>query len=372
MGIFNWFSKRFMIVRKNKPYVVGASASVARDIQKQFRFMQRIQKFAITAIIPLTLAGCFPTQSIPAQAPVYPREAISMISPSGPGSGYDLTIRAIAKCLLNANLVSVPLPITAIPGGGGVVALEFLERNRGSDDVIAIYSPPINLIHLNGSTSMNHRENTTPIARLVVDYGIFAVRKDSPYQTLGQVMDALKADPRSVRVAGISAFGSMDHLQFLKTAHAAGVTNLNQIPYTGYQDGTSVAQLLGGHVDLVSTGISDSVGLVESGDIRALAVTSERRVGEGIVAQVPTCIEQGIDATFITWRGIFGPPEMPGYALEYWENTLAAMVKTDQWAKLCSAYGWDMAYLGHDDFSAFLNEMDEEYGALLRGIGFVA
>lgn len=331
-----------------------------------------VKIMAALIILALTMpAGGCAEASPQLEAPEYPREAISLISPSGPGSGYDLTIRAIAKCLQDVNLVSVPLPITAMPGGGGIVALEYLEANRGAQDIIAIYSPPINLIHLNGSTSMSHSQSTTPIARLVIDYGIFAVRKDSPYETLGQVMDALKENPEAVRVGGISAYGSMDHLQFLKTAHAAGVTNLKRIPYTGYQDGTSVAQLLGGHLDLVSTGISDSVALVESGDIRALAVTADKRVGDGIVAQVPTCIEEGINSTFITWRGIFGPPNMPDFALDYWENTLAEMVGTEQWADVCAAYGWDMAYIGHDEFSAFLIQMDEEYGALMREIGFL-
>lgn len=331
---------------------------------------KRYSKWVMALLGALLLAACTRHPMVPTTVVHYPKKSVGLVAPAGSGGGYDLAMRSIAQCLSDAKLVTVPLPITNMPGGGGVVALEFLESNRGRDDVLAVYSPPLNLIHLNGSTPMNYRDNTTPIAQLMVDYGLFAVRKDSPYKTLGQVMDALREDPKAVRLGGISAYGSMDHLQFLKVAHAAGVKNLSQIEYIAYQDGTAVAQLLGGHVDIVTTGISDSVGLVESGDIRALAITADKRVGEGIVAQVPTCIEQGIDATFFNWRGLFGPPDMPDYALAYWEETLAAMVETQQWQTICGDYGWDMVYAGHQDFMAFLDQMDQEYRTLLDEINF--
>lgn len=324
---------------------------------------------AVALAAAATLCGCINSSVHSAAADSYPKKSISLVAPAGSGSGYDLAMRSIAQCLVDTRLVSVPLPITNMPGGGGLVALEHLEANRGRDDVLAVYSPPLNLIHLNGSTPFNYRDNTTPIAQLMLDYGLFAVRADSPYQTLEAVLDALREDPRAIRLGGISAYGSMDHLQFLKMAHAAGVKNLNQIEYVSYQDGTAVAQLLGGHVDLVSTGISDSAGLVESGDIRALAVTADKRVGAGIVAQVPTCIEQGIDATFFNWRGLFGPPDIPDYALTYWEDTLAAMVQTPEWKAICEKYGWEMAYVNRQDFLDFLNQADLEYKTLLEEIG---
>jgi putative tricarboxylic transport membrane protein len=331
--------------------------------------MQRYSLLAALLVLAL-LCACAGQNSATEEAPQYPQRAVSLIAPAGSGSGYDVTMRALAGCLQETGLVRVPLPITNIPGGGGVTALEYLDSNTGADNVLSVYSPPLNLIRLNGSTSMNYRENTTPIARLFVDYGVFAVRSDSPFQTLGEVMDALKENPEAVRLGGISSYGSMDHLQFLKAAHAYGVGNLGQIAYTGYQDGTAVAQLLGGHVDVVSTGISDSIGLVESGDIRALAVTAGKRVGKGLTARIPTCIEQGIDVTFVNWRGLFGPKDMPEYALAYWEETLAQMVETPEWAEICAEYGWDMDYAGHGEFLAFLDEMDTEYAKLLGEIGF--
>lgn len=294
-----------------------------------------------------------------------------MIAPAGGGSGYDLTIRSVAQCLLDTKLVSVPLPVTNKPGAGGGVVLEYLSENAGQDSVLSVFSAPVCLIHLNGSTSLNYKDDTTPIVRLITDYGCFAVGADSPYQTIGDVMDVLRDAPEAIRVGGTSSVGSMDHIQFLKVARAAGVEKLSSVPYLGFGDGTAAAQLLGGHIDVLSTGISDVVGLVESGDLRVLAITADKRVGSGIVAEMPTCIEQGIEAVFFNWRGLFGPKDMPEYALKFWEDTLAQMVQAKEWQEICEKYGWDMDYLGHDDFIKFLDEINQEYAQLLEDTGLL-
>ena len=327
----------------------------------------------LTAVLVLVLvSGCGRQQTAEMEAALqYPRQSVELIAPAGVRSGSDLTLRCVAQCLRNTGLVEVPLPITNRPGNGGGIALDYLNEHTGADDVLAIFSPPVCLIHLNGSTSLSYQENTTPIARLITDYGCFAVAASSPYENLNQVMDALRTDLNSVHVGGTSSVGSMDHVQFLKVAQAAGIESLDQIQYTGFGDGRVLAQLLGGHVDIVSAGIGDVMGLVESGDVRVLGITAEQRVGSGIVAEMPTCIEQGINATFYNWRGIFGPKDMPEEAQQFWEDTLEELVQTQEWRDTCERYGWDMAYLGQQEFEVFLAEANEEYTALLEQVGLL-
>lgn len=320
----------------------------------------------LAAVIGLT--GCQEAKQAETERK-YPLEAIEMVAPAGNGSGYDLTIRSIVQCLENTGLVSVPLPVTNKPGGGGRINMEYLNEARGRNNVLSIFSPPICLINLNGSTDLNYAEDTTPIAQLVVDYGCFAVRADSPYQNLGEVMEELKESPESILVGGTSSLGSMDHIQFLKIARAAGVENLKSIRYDGFENGGGVTQLMGGRVDILSTGISDVVGLVESGDIRVLAVTSDKRLEGEVISQIPTCREQGIDAGFITWRGLFGPGDMPEYAVKYWEDVLKEMTETNEWKATCRKYGWTMEYKDHEQFTEFLGQVNEEYRELLDEVG---
>ena len=296
---------------------------------------------------------------------------MEFVAPSGAGSGWDLTIRTVAKCLQDTKLVSVPMPVTNVTGGGGGVALSFLEQNKESDKILAVYSPPLCLIHLNGSTPLNYKDNTTPIARLITDYGCFAVAKNSKYNSITEVMDALKKDPKSVKIGGTSSAGSMDHVQFLKVAKAAGIQDLDKIDYISFQDGQATAELMGGHVDLVTSGISDTVGLVESGSVKVLAITADKRVGTGVIAQMPTCVEQGINVTFYNWRGLFGPKNMPDSACRYWEDTLKKMSETQEWKESCAKYGWDLAYANSEDFMKFLDQENEGYASLLDSIGML-
>ena len=79
--------------------------------------------------------------------------------------------------------------------------MDYLNEHIGADDALAVFSPPVCLIHLNGSTPLSYHENTTPIAKLVTDYGCFAVASNSPYQNLNQVKEMLS--PRSSKIARI-------------------------------------------------------------------------------------------------------------------------------------------------------------------------
>lgn len=297
----------------------------------------------------------------------YPPRTMSMVAPSGAGGGWDLTIRTVAKTLKDTNLVSSNMPVTNRPGGGGAVNLAYMQTQKGKDNLISVYSPPILLTHLTGASKFSY-EDTTPLARLITDYAAFVVSKDSKYTSIKEVMEALKKDPKSVKVGGTSSAGSMDHIQFLMIAKAAGVPNLNKIDYISFQDGGAVAQVLGGHVDLISTGLGDVVSLVKSGDLRALAQTADKRIGDGVIAEIPTVKEEGIDATFENWRGLFGPKDMPEYAVTFWNDTLKEMVATPEWSEARTRNGWDDAYQNGEQFTKFLAKTNEQYKEILNEI----
>jgi putative tricarboxylic transport membrane protein len=297
----------------------------------------------------------------------YPPKTLSFVAPSGAGGGWDLTIRTVAKTLKDTHLVESNMPVTNRPGGGGAVNLAYMQTQKGKANMISVYSPPILLTNLTGASKYSY-EDTTPLARLITDYAAFVVSKDSKYTSIQQVMDALKKDPKSVKVGGTSSAGSMDHVQFLMVAKAAGVPNLNKVDYISFQDGGAVAQVLGGHVDLISTGLGDVTSLVKSGNLRALAQTADKRIGSGAIADIPTVKEQGIDVTFENWRGLFGPKDMPAYAVTYWEKTLDEMVKTPEWAEARQRNGWDDAYQNGEEFTKFLAKTNEQYKDILNEI----
>ncbi|HRX27736.1 MAG TPA: tripartite tricarboxylate transporter substrate-binding protein, partial [Aminivibrio sp.] len=179
----------------------------------------------------MVLAGLFAGAAFAA----YPTRPFECIAPAGPGGGWDTTMRMTTKVLTEQKFVTVPMPVINKPGGGGGVALSYLQKKKGKDDTLVVYSPPLLLINLTGSTPLSYK-NVTPISMLINDFGAYAVPKNSKYKNIKEVMEAIKKDPKSVKVGGMSAMGSMDHIQFLVAAKAAGVKDLKAIQYIAFQE----------------------------------------------------------------------------------------------------------------------------------------
>lgn len=328
-------------------------------------FKQMVKVVALLMVFSIVFAGC------KSGGDVYPSEKLDFIAPAGAGGGWDTTIRTVAKTLQDTKLVTVPMPITNLAGGGGGVALADFQKKVGDAQSIVVYSPPLLLINLNGTSEYGYTD-LTPLSRLITDYGCFVVSKDSEYKTINDVFEALKADPKSVKFGGNSAAGSMDHIQFITAAKAAGIEDIAALAYISFQNNEGAAQLLGGHIDLLSTGLADVAGLLESGDLIALASTADERVGSGVLADIPTLKEQGIDSVFYNWRGLFGPKDMPADAVKFWEDTLAKMSETTEWQEACTKNGWTKSYANSADFKTFLEQTNEEYKVVLEELGMLA
>ena len=329
--------------------------------------MSKYFKILAAGLLMIVSIVAVSAQKAPAN---YPTKPMEFVAPSGAGGGWDTTIRMVAKALQDEKIVPVPMPVTNRTGGGGGINLAYMQNKKGDDDHISVYSPPILFIKLNGTSKFGYKD-TTPLARLIADYGVFYVSKNSKYKNIKEVFEALKNNPASVKVGGGSAAGSMDHIVFLYVARAYGVKDLKKIQYIAFQDSTGPTQLMGGFIDVLSSDIASLRGLVESGDVRVLGTTAPGRVGSGIVATYPTVKEQGIDAEFANWRGLFGPPAMPEYAVKYWREALAKLSTTATWKRIMEEQSWAPAYMDAPDFKAFLDKANAEYTEIFEELGIL-
>ncbi len=305
-----------------------------------------------------------------ASAANYPSKNFDLVAPAGPGGGWDTTIRMVARELMEQKIVNTAMPVTNRPGGGGGIALTYLQRKKGDPYTLTVFSPPLILINLTGQTHLGYK-NITPISMIIQDFGAFAVPADSKYANIKEVFEAIKKDPKSVKIGGTSSLGSMDHIQFLVAAKAAGVTDLKGIQYIAFQGGEGLASLMGSHIDLLTTGMAEVVGPKESKDIKVLALTAPERVKTGPLADVPTLHESGINAEYINWRGIFGAPGMPEAERDWMDAALKKMTEAQSWKDLCVRNGWVESYMDHTAFAAFLEKANEENKAMLAEIGML-
>jgi putative tricarboxylic transport membrane protein len=297
-----------------------------------------------------------------------PTKPIEYIAPANPGGGWDTLARTTAKVLEETKLSPQALPVVNKPGGGGAVGWAYMSNHVGDAHKLFVTSPPIILVPLNGNSEYDHTD-FTPVARLITDYMIVAVKADSPYQTIEELMEALKQNPESISIAGGSAPGSMDHIAVAGAAYAAGVNarDVNYIPFSG--GGEAITALLGGHVDVVSTGVGESTPHVEAGEIRILAVSSPERLA--LLPDVPTYKDAGIDFTFDLWRGVMAPKDISPEALQYYEKLFFEMQQTTEWAEARDQLAWSDAYQNSEEFGKFLDEQQVLFKTILSDIGLI-
>ena len=324
-------------------------------------FTRRVVLASLIVALSLTLAG-------PSESATYPARPLELVAPANPGGGWDALARTMNRVLEIEKLYPQPMSVLNKPGGGGAVGLAYIFQKKADDYELVAFSPPLIINTLNKTFTQNYKE-LTPLAKLITDYQVFIVKADSPYKTFKDLLDALKKNPGAVKFAGGSSPGSMDHLAFCKVAQLAGI-NPKELSYVAFSGGgEAITTLLGGNVAFVSSGIGESLAQIEAKTVRALAVTSPARLG-GLLKDVPTVKESGINTTYEVWRGVFGVPGMSKEAQAWWAKTLKTMVGTKTWKESLEKLQWLDAYAGAEDFTKFLADEQKSYQELMVTLGF--
>ncbi|TSI04161.1 tripartite tricarboxylate transporter substrate binding protein [Lysinibacillus sp. BW-2-10] len=299
----------------------------------------------------------------------YPESNITIVAPSGAGGGWDLTARAVSKVMSDTSQVEKPITVENRAGGGGAVFMaEYATKEAENDYMLMAKSPPIliNNLKAEGNSPYGYKD-TTPLAQLTRDYGAIVVKADSPFNKLTDLLEAIKKDPTSITMAGGSAPGSMDHLVGVLPAYGYGI-DPKIVKYVSYDGGgEAIAALLGGNADAIATDASAIAEYVKSGDVKVLAVSSAERLS-GELENVPTFQEEGVDAEFTIWRGLFGPKNMSEEAYEYWTTKLSEMVETEEWKSELERNGWQYEYRNAEEFTAFLEEQEAVISELLKAL----
>ena len=296
-------------------------------------------------------------------------EKIHFIIPGGAGGGWDGTARGTGEALKEAGLVG-SVTFENMSGGGGGKAIGYLIENAKSlDNTLMVNSTPIIIRSLTGVFPYNFSDLTL-IAGTIGDYAAFAVKADSDIKDFRDLLKKYKDNPQDVTVAGGSAAGSMDHLvAALAVKEGKGDTkDLKYLPFDA--GGKALAALLSGEATVLSTGASEVVEMAKSGKIRVIAVTSPKRLKD-VLPDVPTLTEQGVKATFINWRGFFGPPGLSKRDVQKYIRIFNKMYDTPEWEEIRKRNGWINVYNPGSKFSRFLKGQEKEIRVLMKELGFL-
>ena len=298
-------------------------------------------------------------------------DKLHFIIGGGAGGDWDGTARGTGEALTKAGMLK-SASFENMSGGGGGKALAFL-INTKPENTVLVQSTPLVLRsitrhkgYVKGEGVLSYKD-VVPIAGVIGDYGAIAVAKNSPFKTFSDVVAAYKKDPKSVKMAGGSVRGSMDHLIGALAFQEAGA-NPNNVIYVPYDaGGKALAGLLSGETQILSTGLGEVMGARDQ--VNIIGITAPERVGDA--PDVPTLKEQGFDVQFVNWRGFFGPPCMSSSMKNEIAKMLGDIQKTPEWEAVRKRNAWVNIYNPGDKFVSFLEKQTVEMTALMKKLGVI-
>ncbi len=296
-----------------------------------------------------------------------PQKNVEIVVPIAPGGSLDVTAREIQRIWTEAKLVDATSTVVNKPGGGHVIAYGHVHAHPGDPHVLAIASPTLLTNFITGKDKLRYSD-VTPLAMLFSEYLAFAVRADAATGVGRDLLDAARKDPQSISFAVASTLGGANHINLGLAFKAAGVPIQKLKVVVFNSGGASRTALLGGHIDVDVTPVSNTLAMLQQGKLKVLAVAAPARL-PGPMAAVPTWREQGVDAVFPNFRMIIAPRGLSAQQVAYWENVLHRVVQAGEWKAALARGLWDDQYLTGAAVAKMLQREDGKAREVLSDLG---
>lgn len=296
-----------------------------------------------------------------------PQKNVEIVVGSAPGGSNDKTARSVERALVDLKLVPTSVTVVNKPGGGSAIAFTYVQQRAGDPHTLLIGTTALLTNHITGRSKIHHGD-FTPIASLFNDYVVFAVNADSPIRDGKDLIARLKKDPKSVAIGFATALGSHNHIAagLLMKAIGGNARDLKAVAYKGSAE--AITNLLGGHIDLVTTAAGNAAGHVANGRMRVVAAAAPRRFG-GALADVPTWNELGVNLVYGGFRGIVGPKGLTPEQVAFWENALRKVTQMPEWQATLEKNYWSNDFLTGKDFRKDLDDTYEAMKSVLVDLG---
>ena len=260
-------------------------------------------------------------------------------------------------------------PICRVPAGGLAYNHVVAERNDDAELIIAASSATSTRLAQNAYAGMT-ADQVRFVGAIGADPGVIVVAADSPFQSLNDLVDAIKADPGSVAFAGGSAVGGFDHLKPLMILQRAGFTDITKVKYIGVDGGAdAITQTIGGFTQAMTGDMSEIVGFLKAGEVRALAVLTDERVPG--FEDIPTAKEQGLDVIAVNWRGLYVPKGVSDDTFNMWAGRLQQVADSAEWQAAMAANGLAPFTKVGADFQGYVDGLVSEVNQLSKDIGVI-
>jgi tripartite-type tricarboxylate transporter receptor subunit TctC len=261
-----------------------------------------------------------------------PTKPVEFIVPAGTGGGADQMARIIAPLVDKYKLSPRPLIVVNKPGGAGAEGFTHVKAKDGDAHTIIITLSNLVTTPLHTGVPFNWKD-LTPVARLALDEFILWVNAETPYKTAKEYVEVVKAKPTTFKMGGTGT-AQEDQIITIQLEQALGV-KFTYVPFKG--GGEVCVNLVGKHVDSTVNNPIECVSHWKANRVRPLAVFDIARIVEPDWKDIPTAKDAlGVDINYLMLRGIFGPPDMPKEAVEWYVNFLKKVYETPEFKEYLS------------------------------------
>ena len=298
--------------------------------------------------------------SAAAQEPPFPQRApieITVLFPAG--SSADVTARLLADGM--ARQLGQRVLVVNRPGAGGAIGYKHVASQKADGYSLVWNSNSISTTYHSGQLAFDYQAFDA-VARVLVESPVVAVRADSRWKNLGELIADAKARPKAISV-GHSGIGSHTHLCLVALFQAAGV-EVTEVPFAAAQ---VVPSLVGGHVDALVQLPAALAGPVKQGQLRLIAALIPAR--DPALGDVPTAREQGVDVTLEAWRGIAVPHGTPAAVNTQLERAIQATLAASDFQQASERLGVRPAFMPAARFAELIAREDASIAQLMLAIG---
>lgn len=325
----------------------------------------RTVKSGFRCLLALAAAGALSAQlAAPAHAQWKPERPVEVVVFAAPGGGNDKSARMMQKIWQETKMLEAV--ITNKVGGGGSLAYTYVSQKAGDPHVIAIAQAGLVTNHITGRSPLHYTDLTTLSFVGSEPVGL-AVRADSPYRNLKELVEPLRKDPQSLAISVGSTRGAINHFTMALLAKAAGL-DPKQLKILVFGGGAeSVVNLLGGHIDAMAQAINNAIPHHKAGKMRILALSTAKR-SPGL-PDVPTFREQGFDVVIEGWTVFMGPKGLTPAQVAFWEGVFEKTVQHPEWKKYLEFNSWEWGYKNARETLEYLKTDYDRSKALLTELG---
>src|SRR5438093_1736163 len=303
----------------------------------------------------------------PVAAAWEPTKPIEPVIPAGTGGGADQMARLIAGIAEKHKLSPRPFIVVNKSGGAGAEGFLHVKGKKGDAYTIIITLSNLFTTPLHTGIPFSWRD-LTPVARLALDEFILWVNAETPYKTAREYVEAVKAKPTTFKMGGTGS-AQEDQILTIQQEQALGVKFI-YVPFKG--GGEVCVNLVGKHVDSTVNNPIECVSHWKAGRVRPLAVFDSARIPEPEWKDIPTVKDAlGAALQYLMLRGIFGAPDMPKEAVEWYQGFLKKVTETPEWKKYMEEGALKPAFAIGPEYVRWVEENEQLHKELMTKGGLL-